>query len=137
MSETESIESIDSLSFEESLLILREHSAAAEKLSEKAHGHFQEFRKRVAYEPRESISEVTLQAKPILHKWLKQRDLPLSLSFQEFFAEFLKEHAQEYRLDLSDRSIALNTDAASLIGYTSQEPIDLLDFLLYVPTLFE
>jgi len=134
---TESIESIDSLSFEESLMILREHSETLERLSEQAHGHFQDFRKRVAYEPRESMSEVVLKAKPILHGWLKKRDLPLSLSFQEFFAEFLKEHAKEYRLDISDRSISLNTDAAVLIGYTAQEPIDLLDFLLYVPTLFE
>jgi len=137
MSETESIQSIDSLSFEESLLILREHSAAAERLSEQAHGHFQDFRKRVAETPMESISEVTLQAKPCLSGWLKKRELPASLSFQEFFAEFLKEHAKEYRLDLSDRSISLNADAAALINYASQEPIDLLDFLLYVPTLFE
>jgi len=137
MSETESIQSIDSLSFEESLLILREHSDAIERLSEQAHGHFQDFRKRVAETPMESISEVTLQAKPILHTWLKKRELPASLSFQEFFAEFLKEHAKEYRLDLSDRSISLNADAAALINYASQEPIDFLDFLLYVPTLFE
>jgi hypothetical protein len=137
MIEHESIESIDSLSFEESLLILREHSASLEKLSDQAHGHFQSFRKRMAESPSESMSEVTLQAKPILHTWLKQRGLPTSLSFQEFFAEFLKEHAKEYRLDLSNRSIALNADAASLIAYTSKEPIDLLDFMLYVPRLFE
>lgn len=137
MDENESIQSIDSLSFEESLLVLREHSASLERLSEQAHGHFQDFRKRVAETPRESISEVTLQAKPCLSGWLEKRGLPVSLSFQDFFAEFLKEHASEYRLDLSDRSITLNADAAALIGYTSQDPIDLLDFLLYVPSLFE
>jgi len=137
MIEHESIESIDSLSFEESLIILRDHSASIERLSDQAHGHFQNFRKRIAETPRDSMSEVTLQAKPCLFEWLKKRGLPTSLSFQEFFAEFLKEHAKEYRLDLSNRSIALNADAASLIGYTRQEPIDLLDFMVYVPRLFE
>ena len=137
MNDHESIESIDSLSFEESLLILREHSASLERLSEEAHGQFQGFRKRLVETPRDSISEVTLHAKPCLSGWLNKRGLPLSLSFQEFFAEFLKEHAKEYRLDLSDRSITLNEDAAALIAYTSQEPIDILDFLLYVPVLFE
>ena len=137
MSENESIQSIHSLSFEESLLILREHSESVEKLSEKAYGHFQDFRKRLVESPNESMSEVTLQAKPCLSGWLKKRGLPASLSFQEFFAEFLKEHAKEYRLDLSGRSIDLNADAVALIGYIGDEPIDLLDFLLYVPCLFE
>ena len=133
MSDSDSFDSFDA--FEESLSALRDHSAALERLSEQAHGHFQDFRKRISDTPRESLAEITLKAKPVLYGWLTKRGLPTSLSFQDFFAEFLKEHAKEHRLDLSDRSIHLNADAAALIR--NEGPIDLLDFMLYVPRLFE
>jgi hypothetical protein len=130
MSDTESIASL-----EECLVTLREQSASVERLFEETQEHFHKFRKRIDDTPRDSLAEVTLKAKPVLHDWLTKRGLPTSLSFQEFFAEFLKEHAKEHRLDLSDRSIALNADAAALIR--NEGPIDLLDFMLYVPVLFE
>ena len=137
MSETESIQSIDTLSVEESLIALRDHSVAVETLFEQIQDHFKQFRKLMVETPMDSLSEINLQAKEQLKPWLTQRLLPTSLSFQEFFAVFLKEHAKEHRLDLSRRSIHLNPDAVALLQYNSNDPISILDFLLFIPVLFE
>lgn len=62
------------------------------------------------------LSQTELRSKPSLRAWLKARELPLDCSFQEFFQKFLEEHKEEYRLNLSDRSICLNKDGCKLFG---------------------
>lgn len=64
----------------------------------------------------DAVSEPQLRSKAPLRYWLEARTLSKDCSFQQFFERFLEEHKQEYRLDLTDRSILLNTDARTLFG---------------------
>jgi hypothetical protein len=85
----------------------------------------------------EQLSETELRSKPTLRAWLKARELPLDCSFQEFFQAFLDEHKDEYRLDLSDRSILLNKDGCKLFGVEGVNvKLRLRDILERLPLLY-
>jgi hypothetical protein len=85
----------------------------------------------------EQLSETELRSKPTLRAWLKARDLPLDCSFQEFFQAFLDEHKQDYRLDLSDRSVLLNKDSCKLFGVEGTNvKLGLRDLLERLPLLY-
>ncbi len=85
----------------------------------------------------EQLSETELRSKPTLRAWLKARDLPLDCSFQEFFQAFLDEHKQDYRLDLSDRSVLLNKDSCKLFGLEGTNvKLGLRDLLERLPLLY-
>lgn len=85
----------------------------------------------------EQLSETELRTRPNLRAWLKSRDLHPDCSFQEFFQKFLEEHKQEYRLDLTDRSILLNKDACKLFGLTGTNvKMRMPEILERLPLLF-
>ena len=140
MSETTSIASIasiESLSFEESLLTLREQAKTVETLFQETQSHYYNFRKRLYESSHETMSDCLLEAKPKLQTWLRVRKMPFTLRFVDFFAKFLEEHANEHRLDLSSRSIRLNEESAILFNHTADTTIHLLDLLYHIPDLFE
>ena len=85
----------------------------------------------------EELSETELRSKPALRAWLKTRSLPLDCSFQEFFQRFLSEHKQDYRLNLSDRSILLNKEACKLLGLDGKDvKLGLPEILERLPLLY-
>ena len=85
----------------------------------------------------EQLSETELRSRPTLRAWLRARDLPLDCSFQEFFQAFLDEHKQEYRLDLSDRTILLNKDGCKLFGVEGKNvKVTIRDLLERLPLLY-
>lgn len=137
MSETTSIASIESLSFEESLVTLREQAKSVETLFQETQLHYHNFRKRLYETSHVSMSDCLLTAKPKLQTWLRVRKMPFTLRFVDFFAKFLEEHANEHRLDLSSRSIRLNEESAILFNHTADTTIHLLDLLCHIPDLFE
>jgi hypothetical protein len=140
MSETTSIASIasiESLSFEESLLTLREQTKTVETLFQETQSQYHNFRKRLYESSHETMSDCLLTAKPKLQIWLRVRKIPFTLRFVDFFAKFLEEHAKEHRLDLSSRSIRLTKESAILFNHTADTTIHLLDLLYHIPDLFE
>ncbi len=85
----------------------------------------------------EQLSETELRSKPVLRAWLKARDLPLDCSFQEFFQAFLDEHKQDYRLDLSDRTVLLNKDGCKLFAVEGKNvKLGIRDLLERLPLLY-
>ena len=84
----------------------------------------------------EELSETELLSRPSLRKWLRARDLPEDCSFTEFFEAFLLEHEKEFRLNLSDRTVCLNKDAARLFELKPELIVTLLDILERLPLLY-
>lgn len=82
----------------------------------------------------EELSETELRSKPSLRKWLEARNLSTNCSFQEFFQVFLDEHKQEYRLDISNRTISLNKEACQLFGLTGT--ITMVQLLERLPIIY-
>ena len=63
-----------------------------------------------------------MQPKTRMMKWLTDRHFAVESSFTDFFEAFIEEHKEEHRLDLSTRSIYLNTRACILLGYKDCDP---------------
>lgn len=108
----------DGLSLEESLSSLKRNAFATEvHLTESI-----KSMKRLVKSLKEEPTETPLQPRTRLMKWLTDRGLPVECSFQEFFEAFLQEHKAEHRLDLSKRTIQLNSAACILFGLKDKKP---------------
>jgi hypothetical protein len=119
-------------SCEDALHKLKETMTNVNVLFQISLDHFKTFHQKVA----PPIDEALLQVKPEAHAWFIKRNLDISISFVDFFRIFLAEHKDEYRLDLSRRSILLNKDAADLLGSSEDTCITLLEILRQLPTIF-
>lgn len=108
-----------SISLEDVLNNLKRNANASELL-------FQESLKRMKqlqrhYTQETSVkSQVPLQPKTRLMKWLTDRDLSVESSFAEFFEAFIDDH--KGRLDVSKRTICLNKSACILFGISEPNP---------------
>lgn len=85
----------------------------------------------------DDLSETPLKSKASLRHWLEARNLSKDCSFQQFFERFLEEHKQEYRLDLTDRSITLNKDACKLFGLGGKDvKLTMTEILEKLPQIY-
>lgn len=114
----------------EHLFTLKTRAKVAEEAVVSALDRLKLFEKRI----KQDMEETELRAKPVLRKWLEARNLPHNSSFQEFFQAFLDEHKQEYRLDISNRTLSLNKEACQLFGLTGT--ITMVQLLERLPILY-
>ncbi len=83
------------------------------------------------------LSESPLQPRTRMMKWLTDRGLPVESSFVDFFEVFVAEHRKEHRLDVSKRTLKLNSAACILFGYKDMDPvIHLYDLLQKLNVLY-
>jgi hypothetical protein len=130
----ESQEENDTISLEDALESIKRNSKAAEVHYLESVKQLKAFQKRLA---KESNEEVPLQPRTRMMKWLTDRGLKVESTFQEFFEAFVEDHKKEHRLDLSTRSIQLNTAACVLFSYKDTNPkVSLYDLLERVPSLY-
>ena len=130
----ESQEENDTISLEDALESIKRNSKAAEVHYLESVKQLKAFQNRLA---KESNEEVPLQPRTRMMKWLTDRGLKVESTFQEFFEAFVEDHKKEHRLDLSTRSIQLNTAACVLFGYKDTNPkVSLYDLLERVPSLY-
>jgi hypothetical protein len=70
-------------------------------------------------------------------KWLTDRGLRVESTFSDFFEAFVEEHKHDHRVDLSNRTLQLNTAACVLFGLKDTQPVvHLYDILQKVSTLY-
>jgi hypothetical protein len=130
--ETEGEESIEELSAS-----LKAHAKQVGEVFLECRDHFISFHKRIR-EDMEPIEEAKLIPKERMRVWLQAHALPEHGTFQEFFQAFIQDHKKEGRLDVSNRSIHLNKEARTLLGYRSPEAVvPILDLLEKLTNLFE
>lgn len=135
MEETEP--EIDTISLEDTLDSLKRNANAVEVHLQESLKQLKRFQKRLA-EDSKDISEVPLQPKTRMMKWLTDRGLPVESTFHEFFEIFLEEHKKDHRLDLSKRTVQLNSAACILLGMKDCNPIvSLYTLLEKLPVLYE
>lgn len=128
---------IDSISLDDTLKSLKRNASAVEVHLQESLKQLKRFQKRLAEESKD-ISQVPLQPKTRMMKWLTERGLPVETTFQEFFDVFLEEHKQEHRLDLSHKTIQLNSAACVLLGMKDcSSTVSLYSFLEKLPILYE
>jgi hypothetical protein len=85
----------------------------------------------------DDLSETQLKSKASLRHWLESRGLSKDCSFQQFFERFLEEHKQEYRLDLTDRSVILNKEACKLFGLGGKDAkLTMIEILERLPQIY-
>jgi hypothetical protein len=115
--ETES----DTISLEETLSSLKRNANAVETHFQESLKHLKAFQQKLAKDSKD-ITEVPLQPKTRLMKWLTDRGLPVESTFEDFFEAFVQDHTKEHRLDLTTRSLRLNPAACILFGYKDTNP---------------
>ena len=127
----------ETISLEDTLQSLKRNAHAVEIHLQQSIQYVKALQKKIIEESKD-ISEHTLQPKTRMMKWLTDRGLPVESSFTEFFEVFLDEHKKEHRLDLSKRTVSLNTDACILFGYKSKHvELHILDLMEKLPVLYE
>ncbi len=124
------------ISLDDTLASLKRNAIAAQT-------HFQEsLRKLKAFQHKllkesKDLSESPLQPRTRMMKWLTDRGLAVESSFTEFFEVFIEEHKKEHRLDISKRTLCLNSAACVLFGYKEFNPeIPLFDLLSKLSLLY-
>ena len=125
----------DTVSLEESLATLKRDAKAVEVHLLESIKQMKGFQKKVAQESKHI--EVPLQPKTRLMKWLTDRGLKVESTFQEFFEAFVEEHKKDHHLDVSQRTIQLNSAACILFGMKDTRPsMHLYDVLEKIQTLY-
>lgn len=112
----------DIISLEDTLETLKRNANAVQTHFQESVKHLKAFQHKLAKESKD-ITEVPLQPKTRMMKWLTDRGLPVESTFEEFFEAFIEDHTKENRLDLTTRSIRLNTAACILFGYKDINPV--------------
>jgi hypothetical protein len=127
----------DSISLEDTLKNLKRNATAVEVHLQESIKYVKRLKKQIAEESKD-ISQVPLQPKTRMMKWLTERGLPVESTFQEFFEAFLEEHRKDHRLDVSNQTIRLNSAACVLLGMKDCNPVlHLYAFLEKLPILYE
>jgi hypothetical protein len=125
----------EDISLEDTLESLKRNAKAAETHLLESLKQLKGFQTNLVKESK--TMDVPLQPKTRLMKWLTDRGLRVESTFQEFFEAFMDDHKQDHRLDLSVRSIQLNTAACVLFGLKDTNPkLHLYDVLQKVSTLY-
>ena len=127
----------DTIPLEDTLDTLKRNANAVEIHLQETIKHVKRLRKQVVEESND-LSEMPLQPRTRMMKWLTERGLPVESTFAEFFEVFIEEHKKEHRLDLSQRTVRLNEKACILFGFKEQDPVmTLFELLEKLPLLYE
>jgi len=126
----------DTHSLEDLLESLKRNAKAVDVYFQESRSKLKTVQKKLAQESG-NPSELPLQPRTRLMKWLTDRQMPVESSFSEFFEALMEEHGTEDRLDLSTRTILLNESACVLFGRTARHAkVSLYELLGLIPTLY-
>jgi hypothetical protein len=126
----------DTISLEDTLGNLKRNANAVQIHFQESLKHLKAFQHKLGRESKD-LSESPLQPRTRMMKWLTDRGLPVESSFVDFFDVFVQEHRKEHRLDVSKRTIRLNSAACILFGYKDMNPvIHLYDLLTKLNVLY-
>lgn len=135
MAESADESGTEDISLEDTLESLKRNAKATETHLLESLKQFKQFQKNLAKET--NSIEVPLQPKTRMMKWLTDRGLRVESTFQEFFEVFVDEHKEEQRVDLTSRTIQLNSAACVLFGYKDTNPkVHLYDILEKLGSLY-
>ena len=135
MAESAEESGTDDISLEDTLESLKRNAKAAETHLLESVKQMKQFQRDLAKESKSM--DIPLQPKTRLMKWLTDRGLKVESTFQEFFEAFVEDHKKDHRLDLSHRTIQLNTAACVLFGYKDTNPkLHIYDVLSNVGALY-
>lgn len=123
------------ISLELTLESLKRNAKAVDVYLEESRGKLKAFQKKLAEESHD-LTEIPLQPRTRLMKWLTERGMPVSSSFRDFFELFLEEHGKETRLDVSTRTVSLNSAACVLFGVKSNTVLSIFDVLERTEALY-
>ena len=130
-SETES----EYLEIEKQLSTLKDKSKGVEDSLISAMNRLKVVQHKIKIEVDE-MSQSEMRCKASLRKWLEKRGFSKEISFEEFFQKFLDEHREEDRLDMMDRTILLNKDAAKLFDLKEESKLTVLQFIENLPLVY-
>ena len=130
-SETES----EYLEIEKQLSTLKDKSKGVEDSLVSAMNRLKVVQHKIKIEVDE-MSQSEMRCKASLRKWLEKRGFSKEISFEDFFQKFLDEHREEDRLDMMDRTILLNKDAAKLFDLKEESKLTVLQFIEKLPLVY-
>jgi hypothetical protein len=126
----------DTHSLEDLLGSLKRNAKAVDVYFHESRSKLKSMQKKLAQESGDP-TELPLQPRTRLMKWLTDRQLPVESSFSEFFEALMEEHGKEDRLDLSARTVSLNPSACVLFGISARSSTQTLyDLLAVIPSLY-
>jgi len=126
----------DTSSLEDLLESLKRNAKAVDVYFQESRTKLKVVQKKVKEESGD-LSELPLQPRTRLMKWLTDREMPVESSFSEFFEVLMEEHGKEGRLDLSARTISLNSAACILLGKSMKQcRLSVYELLELIPSLY-
>lgn len=135
MAESADESGTEDISLEDTLESLKRNAKATEIHLLESLKQMKAFQLKVVKESK--TMDVPLQPKTRMMKWLTDRGLRVESTFQEFFEVFVDEHKEEQRVDLTSRTIQLNSAACILFGYKDTNPkVHLYDILEKLSSLY-
>jgi hypothetical protein len=135
MAEVEEESGVEDVSVEDTLESLKRNAKAVEVHLLESLQQMKKVQRGLAEESKNI--EVPLQPKTKLMKWLTDRGLKVESTFQEFFEVFVEEHKLDSRLDLSTRTIELNSAACMLFGLKqAHSKLHIYDLLEKIMSLY-
>ena len=120
---------------EETLESLKRNAKAVDVYFHESRLKLKAFQKKLAQESHD-LAEIPLQPRTRLMKWLTDRGLPVESTFRDFFEAFLEEHGNQHLLDLSERTVHLNTAACTLFGVKQNTILSIFDLLKHTQSLY-